>query len=290
MNHLTQINEHDSTPKNVFNIIDDEDVQIYMHNFYKFFFNGDLGAPVHEKLQKSAKVLAFRECGIWTAEVAAEYPNSEFYAVDSIILDSRNEFNNITFIECDDFKKIPFPDNEFDYVFTRDNFLYLEKTTLQEGLSELFRVLRPGGWLEVINSRQTDLAPGLMYTGLVNAWRSYLETQNIDSDILNNFENYLHETGKIDYMSYRIIKPQAKNASEEVFIDFFLMFFRNARDVLASFMNISFEEYDVLMNNIEKELEAKGNRMTLLHKKVLARKKYTHSKETEITIPDLSTK
>ncbi|CAG8857119.1 14090_t:CDS:2, partial [Gigaspora margarita] len=63
-------------------------------------FNGNVGAPVHEKLQSGAKV-------------AAEYPNTEFYAIDSFPLP--DSIDNISFIEYETIKKILFPDNEFDY-------------------------------------------------------------------------------------------------------------------------------------------------------------------------------
>ncbi|CAG8565903.1 22242_t:CDS:2 [Cetraspora pellucida] len=254
----SQIKEHESTSKKDYLIsIQDEDTSIYMHNFYEYLFNGNVGAPVHEKLQNGAKVLAFRcDSDIWITKVAAEYPNSKFYAVDSTIPDSSDKFNNITFIEYNVFKKISFPDNEFDYVFSRDKFLLIEKTIFQEILSEIFRVLKPGGI-------------------------SWLKAQNISYDILINFENYLYETGKTEYITYRIVETQVRKgyAFGDFLIEIILMYYRSVSDYLASFMNISFGEYDDFMNNVESELNAKDNKTTIRHKQVLARKKCTHSEE-----------
>ncbi|CAG8812094.1 27098_t:CDS:1, partial [Dentiscutata erythropus] len=36
-----------------------ENIQFYTHQAYEYAFNGNIGAPVHEKLQTGAKVLEF---------------------------------------------------------------------------------------------------------------------------------------------------------------------------------------------------------------------------------------
>ncbi|CAG8457749.1 42764_t:CDS:2 [Gigaspora margarita] len=145
--------------------------RFYLHNIYEQAFNGNIGAPVHEKLQNGAKVLEFGcEIGIWSTEVATKYPNTEFYVIDSFptLLDS---IDNITFIECDIIKKIPFPDNEFDYVIFKDKALTIEKDAFQKVLSKIIIVLKPRG-------------------------ESWLKTYNLDYDTMMNFGNYLQETEK----------------------------------------------------------------------------------------------
>ncbi|CAG8672011.1 4898_t:CDS:2, partial [Cetraspora pellucida] len=238
------------------------------HNIYEHLFDGKVGAPVRKKLQNGAKVLEFCcESGVWTSEVAAEYPNSEFYAVSSVQPESINKFNNITFIECDIFKRLPFPDNEFDYVFSKDKFLYMEKNKFQEVLLEIFRILKPGSWLEVIYSCTTDLVYGPSYKRLCGAMDSWYKVQNIDLEIIHNFENYLKKSGKTEDILCRTIDTQLNGgyAFGEFIIEIILFFYRSSRDYLAPFMNISFEEFDNLVNNAESELNSEDNKTTLRH-------------------------
>ncbi|CAG8567913.1 10021_t:CDS:2 [Ambispora leptoticha] len=287
MSHFSQIEEYENTSEKDFHTpVEDEkklsDTRFYVHYFYEHLFNGNIGAPVHEKLQKGAKVLEYRcDSGIWTREIAIEYPDTEFYAVDSTVPNSRDDGNNIniTLIECDIFKKLPFPDNEFDYVYAKDNLLFMTTNTFRAVLLEIFRILKPGGWLEVVYSCKTDLIPGLGYTRLTNAWHSWLTAQNIDYDINPNLENYLQETGKTESMSRRIEEMQvgSGNTMGEFKLEITLMFYRSARSYLAPFMNISFEEFDDLVNNVENELNA--NKIKITFKQVIAKKKSTNSEE-----------
>ncbi|CAG8537662.1 6695_t:CDS:2 [Cetraspora pellucida] len=288
MSHHSQINENESTSEREFiRPVEDEEesanIRLYMHNIYEEVFGGKVGAPVQENLQNGAKVLELCcEDGIWITEVAAEYPNTEFYGVDSNIQNSDNNFNNVTFIECNIFKKLPFPDNEFDYIFAKDKILYMEKNTFLKVLSEILRVLKPGGWLEILCSFNTEHVYGPAYTRLRNTWESWLEVQNIDKDLSLNLENYLKQTGKTGTPLCRTKDSQVGcgNAFGEFLVEFLLFFYRTARDYLAAFMNISLEEFDDLVNKAENEL-SKESRTTMRHKQVLARKMSMHSEEIE---------
>ncbi|CAG8643846.1 17422_t:CDS:2, partial [Cetraspora pellucida] len=285
MSYRSQSKQHESISKGEFPTpFDDEEeiinTKLYMYSYYEYLFNGKIGAPIHEKLRNGAKVLEFR-CidGIWSTEVAAENPNSEFYAIDSIVPKFNVELNNITFIGCDISKKLPFPDNEFDYIFSDDKFLLMEKKTFQEVLLEIFRILKPGGWLEVRYTCSPNIAYKSSYKQLNCAWLSWLKTQNIDYDTVENFENYLQETEKTESILYRIEETKIGNGhtSGEFLLQIVLLFYKNSRDLLTSFMNISFKEFDGLLKNLESELNVKDSKITLIHKQVLARKKSARS-------------
>ncbi|CAG8797408.1 17175_t:CDS:1, partial [Cetraspora pellucida] len=105
---------------------------------------------------------------------------------------------------------------------------------------------------------------------------SWQKKQNIDLEISNNLENYIKKTGKAEHMLCRAIDTQINggNAFGEFAIEVTLFFIRSSRDYLAPFMNISFEEYDNLLNDAESELIAEDNKITLRNKQLLVRKKY----------------
>ncbi|CAG8502382.1 16374_t:CDS:2 [Cetraspora pellucida] len=287
MSHLSQLKEHESTSRRDFSDLIKNNEHLanlifYMHNIYEQIFNGKVGAPVHEKLQNGCKVLEVCcDDGIWITEVATEYPNTKFYAVDFTLPNFSNNIDNIIFIECDISKLLPFPDNEFDYISIKDKFMFINDDAFRKALSEILRVLKPEGWLEVICSYGTDAVHGSEYTRLDSAWKSWLRVQNVDLNIRANLENYLQETGKVESMSHRIVETPFINdhAFGEFMMEISLLFYRHIRNDLAPFINLSFEEFDNLVKNAVSELNDKDLKVTLKHKQVLARKKSTNSNE-----------
>ncbi|CAG8545300.1 1718_t:CDS:2 [Cetraspora pellucida] len=248
------------------------------HNICNHIFNGNVGAPVHKKLQNGAKVLEFGcETAIWTTEVAAEFPDSEFYAVDYTISSdsSDNNNNNVTFIECDILKKkLPFPDNEFDYIFSRDKSVIFGKDYFHDVLSELLRVLKPEGWLEIGYScapgRNFSPALGRLLFGLF----SWAKLHNIDTNLMTNFESHLKETGKVEIVDQQVtqITSRADYYFGEVARENALSYFNLTKDVMAPFMKMTFEEFDILLKDIENEMR-QDDGVVLQQKRVFAKKK-----------------
>ncbi|CAG8665272.1 37506_t:CDS:2 [Gigaspora margarita] len=165
MNDYSQTDEYENINKKIFRApFQDQEfnnLAFYLHSIYEYVFNGHVGAPIHEKLKSGAKVLEFGwESDLWVTEVAAEYPNTEFYVVDFNVPASNNDDDNITFIKCDILQKLPFPDDGFDYVFSRDKFLFFEKDNFYDYLSETLRILKPGGWLESMSHQLVKVPSG----------------------------------------------------------------------------------------------------------------------------------
>ncbi|CAG8541080.1 387_t:CDS:2, partial [Cetraspora pellucida] len=265
MNHPSQIEKHENK-ENFERLEEFNNYLFYQHNVYEYAFKGNVGAPVYEKLQNGAKVLEFGcASGIWTTEVASEYPNTEFYAVDFIIPDSSaNDNNNITFIKCDILKKLPFPDNEFDYVFSRDKYIFFKNDNIQNFVLEIFRVLKPGGWLEVVYPCFYKGLPGSALSRIFDGVRSLYMSYYIDYRFfMTNFETYLQNTGKAENISHQIAKIPL--ISDHAFAEFTcencLLFFKTLKGLVAPIMKISFEEFDDLINNSENELKTPNEEM-----------------------------
>jgi ubiquinone/menaquinone biosynthesis C-methylase UbiE len=61
-------------------------------------------------------------CGpaTWTFEMGETYPNSKFYGIDiSLVFPELIKPANVDFVIGNIAKKIPFPDNTFDYIHQR---------------------------------------------------------------------------------------------------------------------------------------------------------------------------
>lgn len=84
--------------------------------------------------------------------MAHTFLSCEFIGIDiSPIYPTEIKPSNVTFQKVNVIEGLPFPDNHFDFVYQR--FLTMSLTSSQiEGtlINELVRVLKPGGWLEIM--------------------------------------------------------------------------------------------------------------------------------------------
>lgn len=92
--------------------------------------------------------------GCWSLEMAKEFPKSTFQAVDmapyDLVVSQDKLPGNFKFTVGNLLEGLPFEDNTFDYVYQRLLFLGLNNEGWVKVLSELFRVLKPGGYIELL--------------------------------------------------------------------------------------------------------------------------------------------
>ncbi|CAG8817351.1 3517_t:CDS:2, partial [Dentiscutata erythropus] len=189
--------------------------------------------------------------------VAAEYPNSKFYAIDFTTQNSND--NNVTFISCDIHQVLPFPDNEFDYVFSRNKTDFFTNNNFQGFLFEVFRVLKPGGWFEIVHSlRVDDDARGPTFRRMDAARVSWYKERGIDIDLITRLEDYLKMTGKAEFISSQTVKlPLGGDGYGEFAREAALNYIKLMKELFAPYLGVSFEEYDRMANEIENETKEK---------------------------------
>lgn len=93
----------------------------------------------------------------------------EFYGVDDCPLfpkhikpgNSHFKLHNVN-------QGLPFPDNEFDYVYMRSMIYYFSPEELSQILSEISRVMKPGGYFEIVDTNYTIRHAGPLSNKLVN--------------------------------------------------------------------------------------------------------------------------
>ena len=85
--------------------------------------------------------------------MATNFHHAEFTGIDiSPIQPLQVKPNNFNFIKADLLEGLPFPDDTFDFVFQRLMVGSIPKNKWPSIMSELTRVLKPGGYLEVKNA------------------------------------------------------------------------------------------------------------------------------------------
>ncbi|KAG0742941.1 hypothetical protein G6F62_007035 [Rhizopus arrhizus] len=132
---------------------DDESDRIHQqHWILQYIFQCNFHAPLHPSLEQGITVLD-SACGpaTWTLEMAKTFPNSSFYGIDiSSVFPENIKPSNIEFLTGNIAKSIPFEDNTFDYIHQRLVIVGLTEVDWQKNLAELYRVLKPGGYIELV--------------------------------------------------------------------------------------------------------------------------------------------
>ncbi|ORY96222.1 S-adenosyl-L-methionine-dependent methyltransferase [Syncephalastrum racemosum] len=135
---------------------EDKDRLHQQHWMLKLAYGNNFDAPVEAQLENGAVVLD-SGCGpaTWTLELANAYPHSTFYGIDVApqFPETIKPFN-CNFQVADLASKLPFPDNTFDFIHQRLLVVALSRAGWNNCISELYRILKPGGWIEF---RETDI-------------------------------------------------------------------------------------------------------------------------------------
>ncbi|KAI8376460.1 S-adenosyl-L-methionine-dependent methyltransferase [Radiomyces spectabilis] len=135
---------------------DDEEIDrlVGQHFALKTLFRGNVVEKCRESvpLEQGALVLDVG-CGpgTWLMDMATEYPCSNFIGVDMCdIFPTNIRPSNVSFQVANVLERLPFPDNTFDFVNMRLFIIALRKEQWPTVIKELYRVLKPGGYLQSV--------------------------------------------------------------------------------------------------------------------------------------------
>lgn len=85
-------------------------------------------------------------------EMATFFPLSNFTGVDIVQLYPSDCMpNNLDFIQANILEGLPFENESFDFIHIKDCLPYFPgKVSKEQLFAELVRLLKPGGWLEIM--------------------------------------------------------------------------------------------------------------------------------------------
>ncbi|KAI8641814.1 S-adenosyl-L-methionine-dependent methyltransferase [Parasitella parasitica] len=135
------------------------DRMVSQHYILRTAFDADYSAPIVSlnDRQKSNKVVVLDigcGSGTWTMEMATQFPHAHFIGIDrqpSFPHDIKPKNCHFKLFDISQsIVKLPFMDHSVDYIFQRDLNWDLSESTWLPLVKEFFRILKPGGWIELV--------------------------------------------------------------------------------------------------------------------------------------------
>ncbi|CAI2164879.1 6183_t:CDS:2 [Funneliformis geosporum] len=188
--------------------------------------------------------------------MAANYPLSNFKGIDivpSFPVDTHP--SNTTFEAVDITEGLPYPGNRFDFINVRFLFSLIPEKYIKFIFNEFKRVLKPGGWLEVMDYNSDLINPGPAQRIFYNKYQALYRQRGINFFFISELPRYLpnhdfieiHNEGKTTFLGKRggIIGESCVENWASVYL--------TLKNSLAEFSCMSTEDYNQLVEDFKKE-------------------------------------
>ncbi|KAJ1567892.1 hypothetical protein HK096_008288 [Nowakowskiella sp. JEL0078] len=182
--------------------IEEQDRLEAQHAVLTFCFGGLFQMPIRDVLSRPGARVLDVGCGpgSWTRDVAGEFPLCEVHALDmaKTLFNGVEVLPNTYFVEGNVLEGLPYPDNYFDGVFQRYLGLAYPKDKWEIAIKELYRVTKPGGFVECVepDGKFERLGPNSkkLYDGVFQAMR----LRGLDMDIYWNLPELFQKAGLVE--------------------------------------------------------------------------------------------
>ncbi|KAI7885585.1 S-adenosyl-L-methionine-dependent methyltransferase [Lichtheimia hyalospora FSU 10163] len=124
------------------------------HFAIKALFSSNILPYVEQRLPQNANILDIGcGSGSWVMEMAIEHPNAHVTGIDMAdMFPTTIRPENVTFQLCNILDGLPYEDNTFDFVHMRQLIVALRSKEWPVILTEIYRVLKPGGLVQLVES------------------------------------------------------------------------------------------------------------------------------------------
>ncbi|CAI2167699.1 11313_t:CDS:2 [Funneliformis geosporum] len=202
-------------------------VEELMHSYYRFIWNSNFSSPVEQKLQSGANVLDL-ECGFgqWLIDLCNEYQACDYVGIDyeGNFQSQNNVPKNLKFRKHNILNGIPYEDNTFDFIHMQimmNSFTDAEWKTLI--VPEIFRVCKPGGWIEIMDSDYEvfNIGPKTgfyyqMFLSVIDINQNRSSNLNQLQDIMNGYQELGFTIIKEKISAWYPIHPQNSDETFEI--------------------------------------------------------------------------
>ncbi|KAI7894846.1 S-adenosyl-L-methionine-dependent methyltransferase [Mucor mucedo] len=184
------------------------DRQLRQHYVLKHILNGNIHVPIPS--DKPVTILnAACGAGFWTLDMAYTFPHAQVMGFDAF--DAKkiqvNTAPNIVYKDGDITKHMSLPDNCMDLIFQRDTSYMMPHERWPLHVAELFRIVKPGGYIELVEYNFNVKNPGPVLA-LVNEWyRITSASVGVDPKEANRLKRFLLTAGFQDVCQKTVSIP-----------------------------------------------------------------------------------
>ncbi|CAG8535616.1 145_t:CDS:2 [Scutellospora calospora] len=231
------------------------------HFILKKLFGGSYAANLSNIIKPGSKILDIG-CGPgpWCFELAQEFPYADIYGLD--ILSSFPDAikpPNCHFQLCNVLKGLPFDNDEFDYIFMRHMILALKEEQWAPLLTEIKRVMKPGGVIECVEFDWAARSAGPVHTEFIKRW-SMSKTREMDLSFTSKLKQTIIDIGFQNVN--RICKPvslgkwdEKQGKIGEIWNTNLAQMVSGMKSVSVPIMNITDDEWDCMLKDVDREVD-----------------------------------
>ncbi|CAG8520408.1 23509_t:CDS:2 [Cetraspora pellucida] len=228
---------------------EDEQDRLHLQHFLmRYHWQSNFSAPINHILTKQgAKIL---DIG---------YPTVDIIGIDiSPHQPSQIKPGNFTFIKANILEGLPFEDNTFDYVFQRFMSYAYTKDEWPRAIDEIFRVLKPGGFVEFMEPSPFLFDIGPVNQRLWEAQTSIMDQRGADSYTYEKLEKLLENNGEFENIKKEVktirhgenVDPKLNKVDINNLINILV----GLKVFMTKLLQVSDDEYDEMLKTAEKEL------------------------------------
>ncbi|KAF0532591.1 S-adenosyl-L-methionine-dependent methyltransferase [Gigaspora margarita] len=170
----------------------------FQHFLMRYLMQNNFSAPINHILTTPGAKILDVGCGAgsWSFDMATTYPNIEIYGLDISPLQLTNtKPKKFTFIKANVLEGIPFEDSTFDFIYQRFLSYAYTKDEWSSAINELVRVLKPGGFLELMEPSPSLFDLGPIAKRIWDAQSSLVIQRGVDLEVYQRLEEYLQNQG-----------------------------------------------------------------------------------------------
>ncbi|KAF0542488.1 S-adenosyl-L-methionine-dependent methyltransferase [Gigaspora margarita] len=229
------------------------------HSMERFIWQSNFSSPVENLLNQDGTMVldSGTGAGSWVLEMAAKYTKSKFIGMDiSQVQPEENKPPNVEFIQGNLLERLPFDDNTFDFIFQRFLFVGIPADKWPSVINELVRILKPGGYLELVENDLHYETMGPASRKLIEAFTILFHEHGLNPSACYKIQNYLEENDQLHNVHYEQKKHLDEQSIAKVcklLAEDYSSALANVKPKLMNKVNVSSDEYDRLVKEMEKE-------------------------------------
>ncbi|CAG8574767.1 1226_t:CDS:2 [Cetraspora pellucida] len=224
------------------------------HYLVRYTWQSNFSSPVRDLLHEGGARVLDVGCGpaTWTLEMAFDFQKCEFIGVDIIpMMPLTIKPQNTDFVEADILEGLPFPDDHFDFTFTRFfNAAFPANCWATHAI--------PGRYVEFMEWDLEACNQGPLCTRLMSALAQDLESHEIEINIPKKMGSLLQDTGKLKNINHEYRDcPLGKQGGKagKLALDNTIFAFKCYASKFSKEFGMTLEEYDAHFDDYIKEVD-----------------------------------